>query len=564
MPLIYDKGRKNAFIQHQEEIDKRSRSFQLDKLPNISQAAFNSYMKQHEPACLKDTRVEVLQEIRDWAHGDDDRHIFWLNGLAGTGKSTIARTVARENYDNGYLGASFFFSRGGGDLGHAGKFFPTIAVQLAKRIPSLEDHICESLEKHDDITRLALHDQWHLLIYTPLSRLENSFRQSRLVIVIDALDECDGDNDVRALLKLLSEIRDITTVRFRVFITSRPETPLRLGFRQMPSILHHDLVLDHVPQELVDRDIMTFFNQEFLEIRHIFENISPDWPGIERLTLLVQKSGGLFIYAATVCRFIKSNDQWLPDDLLRIFIPSDSAKKSRKLKRRMPTTSPFSELDKIYTQILDYSLKRIENPQDQADIAGEIREIISTLGVLFQPLSLVALGYILETDHVTIHQRLKHLRSVLSVPDDESSPVRLLHPSFQDFLFDNERCVSRHFSVEEKVAHKRVSEQCVNILSNSLKQDICNVNRSGMFVLDVERTKIQQALPLQVEYACTYWVQHVLSSGVELGDDYWVHGFLSRHILHWLEALSWIGKLSDGIHFLGDLESRISVGSLCS
>jgi hypothetical protein len=59
-------------------------------------------------------------------------------------------------------------------------------------------------------------------------------------------------------------------------------------------------------------------------------------------------------------------------------------------------------------------------------------------------------------------------------------------------------------------------------------------------------------------------VQHVLSSGVELSDDHWVHGFLRQHILHWLEALSWIGKLSNGIHFLGDLESRIPVGSLCS
>jgi hypothetical protein len=564
MPLIYDKGRKIKFLRLQEEIDKRSRNFQLDKLPNISQAAFNSYMKQHKPACLEDTRVEVLQEIRDWAQGDDDRPIFWLNGLAGTGKSTIARTVARENYDNGCLGASFFFSRGGGDLAHAGKFFPTIAVQLAKRIPSLEDHICESLEKHDDVPLLALHDQWHLLIHTPLSRLENSFRQSRLVIVIDALDECEGDNDVRALLKLLSEIRDITTVRFRVFVTSRPETPLRLGFRHMPSILHHDLVLDHVPRELVDRDILTFFKQQFSEIIHNFENISPDWPGVERLTLLVQKSGGLFIYAATVCRFVKSNDQWLPDDLLGMFIPCDTAKKSRKRKRRTPTTSPFSELDKIYTQILDYSLKRIKNPQDQADIASEIREIISTLAVLFQPLSLVALGYILDMDHVTIRQRLNHLRSVLSVPDDESSPVRLLHSSFQDFLFDNERCVSHHFSIEQKVAHKRISEQCADILSNSLKQDICDVNQPGIFVSDIERTKIQQALPLEVEYACTYWVQHVLSSGVELSDDYWVHGFLRRHILHWLEALSWIGKLSDGIHLLADLESRISVGSLCS
>jgi hypothetical protein len=538
--------------------------FQLDKLPNVSQAAFNSYQKQHESVCLENTRVEVLQEIRNWAHGGDERSIFWLNGLAGTGKSTIARTVAREHNENGCLGASFFFSRGGGDLAHAGKFFPTIAVQLAKRIPSLEGHICESLEKHDDVPRLALYDQWRHLIQTPLSRLENSSRQSRLLIVVDALDECNGDDDVRVVLKLLSEISNIATIQLRVLITSRPETPLRLGFRQMSSILHHDLVLDHVPRELVDQDILIFFKQQFSEIRYIFENISPDWPGVERLGLLVEKSGGLFIYAATVCRFIKSNDQWSPDDLLGIFIPNDTSKESQKRKQRMPKSSPFSELDKIYTQILDYSLKRIENPQDQADIADEIGEIISTLAVLFQPLSLIALGYILDMEHTTIYQRLIHLRSVFSVPDNESSPVHLLHPSFRDFLFDSQRCTSHHLPIGEKLAHRRISEQCFYILSKSLKQDICDVKRPGIFVSDIERTKIQQALSLEVKYACTYWVQHTLSSGVELHDDHWIHGFLKQHILHWLEALSWIRKLSDGIHVLTALESRISVGSLFS
>ena len=73
-----------------------------------------------------------------WADGDDERCIFWLNGMAGTGKSTIARTIARKYYEQERLGASFFFSRGGGDVSHAGKFFTSIAVQLANKSPSLK------------------------------------------------------------------------------------------------------------------------------------------------------------------------------------------------------------------------------------------------------------------------------------------------------------------------------------------------------------------------------------------------------------------------------------------
>jgi hypothetical protein len=107
----------------------------LDRLPSASNAPFNSYNKQYAPTCLPATRVDLLQEIYNWANGQDKQNIFWLNGLAGTGKSTIARTIARKYHDQERLGASFFFSRGGGVVSHAGKFFTSIAVQLGRIYP---------------------------------------------------------------------------------------------------------------------------------------------------------------------------------------------------------------------------------------------------------------------------------------------------------------------------------------------------------------------------------------------------------------------------------------------
>jgi hypothetical protein len=108
----------------------------LESLPYADNASFNAYQRQHEPTCLPNTRVDLLREIYSWANGRDKRYIFWLNGLAGTGKSTIARTVAREHFGKKCLGASFFFVRGGRDLGHAGKFVTTIAIQLASSVPA--------------------------------------------------------------------------------------------------------------------------------------------------------------------------------------------------------------------------------------------------------------------------------------------------------------------------------------------------------------------------------------------------------------------------------------------
>ncbi|KAF1947390.1 hypothetical protein EJ02DRAFT_88807 [Clathrospora elynae] len=78
-------------------------------LPRAEDAPFNSYAKQHEPNCLVNTRVGFLEGIHSWADGQDERYIFWLSGLAGTGKSTIARTVVRSYYGKQLIAASFFF-----------------------------------------------------------------------------------------------------------------------------------------------------------------------------------------------------------------------------------------------------------------------------------------------------------------------------------------------------------------------------------------------------------------------------------------------------------------------
>ena len=278
-------------------------------LPIADEAAFNSKGKTHEDDCLDRTRIGVLREISTWVDTDGQRYIFWLNGMAGTGKSTIARTVARKYSEAKWLGASFFFSRGGGDVSHAGRFFTTIAWQLANTFPALRYHIHEALTENRDIASQTLRDQWNKLILSPLAKLNATSAQHSIVIVIDALDECEGDNDIRLLLQLLANANGLHNIRFRVFVTSRPDTPIRLGFRTMPGILHHDLVLDDVSRDIVDHDIEIFLSARFGEIRENSEYLPPDWPGDKAIDTLVRKAGGLFIYAATVCRFIKINDK---------------------------------------------------------------------------------------------------------------------------------------------------------------------------------------------------------------------------------------------------------------
>jgi ABC-type molybdenum transport system ATPase subunit/photorepair protein PhrA len=144
-----------------------------------------------------------LERIRAWTDGDDERHIFWLSGWAGTGKSTIARTVAREYYDADRWIASFFFSRGGGDVSHAGKFASTIAKQLTDKSQDFNDLVQKAISKDQGIVQRVLTDQWKELIVRPLSKLEAGSLQSSLIIVIDALDECE-ESEIGHVFQLLA------------------------------------------------------------------------------------------------------------------------------------------------------------------------------------------------------------------------------------------------------------------------------------------------------------------------------------------------------------------------
>ncbi|MCJ1422935.1 hypothetical protein MMC29_000815 [Sticta canariensis] len=271
----------------------------LSKLSYAVGSNFDSNERENEPYCLPDTRVEILSQILEWSADPGHKSIFWLNGMAGTGKSTIARTIARTLTEQKRLAANFFFSRGRGDLSHAGKLLSTIAVQLAATSPTLKRYICEAISENSDVIRQSMRDQWTQLIYKPLSRLEGG-SQSPLIIVFvfDALDECGPQDDVRKLIQLLAETKHLVAVQFRALVTSRPEIPIQLGFRAISGKLHEDFVLHNIAPPVVQHDIEIFLRHEINVMRD--EHLLPsDWPSKEKFDLLVERCSGLFIYAAT-------------------------------------------------------------------------------------------------------------------------------------------------------------------------------------------------------------------------------------------------------------------------
>ncbi|SLM39563.1 WD40/YVTN repeat-like-containing domain, partial [Lasallia pustulata] len=523
----------------------------LGHLPYAVYAPFNTYSRQHDPTCLPDTRVDLLREIYTWADGKDGRFIYWLNGLAGTGKSTIARTVARKYFENGQLGASFFFSRGGGDVGHASKFFTTIAVQLARKSQSLQRYIGDAVRKNADIATQSLGDQWRQVVLGPLSKLSGDSYPSSYILVIDALDECDKDEDILTILKLLAEAQTLRTVRLRVLLTSRPEIPIRHGFYQIPETEHQDFVLHHISPSIIDHDITIFLKYNLGLIGQRKPSLSASWPGEETVNQLVQIANGLFIWAATACRFIQ--------DVEKVFLIRKRLAAILQIGSSIVGEQPEKYLNEIYTTVLRHSIPAKCSEKEKEEFLSMLRHILGSIVTLLSPLSIHSLSGLLNCQSEEVDDCLEDLHAILDISRDHTRLLRLHHPSFRDFLLKKDRCNNSNFWVDEKPANETLAARCIQLMSASLKEDICGVIIPGTLVADIQRSRVEQCLPLEVQYACLHWVKHLRRSDAQLRDNDYVHQFLQKHLLHWLEALGWMQKISEGILEIISLESIASV-----
>ncbi|KAL2859890.1 uncharacterized protein BJX67DRAFT_338145 [Aspergillus lucknowensis] len=332
-------------------------------------------------------------------------------------------------------------------------------------------------------------------------------------MVIDALDECEHDQGIRNIIRLLPLLQKAKVVCLRIFLTSRPELPISLGFSEIADHEKQDLALHAIPKEVTEHDIRLFLHDRFAKIKHN-KNICPDWPGDNIIQELVKMSVPLFISAATICCYIK-NSKWEPKLRLAELL-TDQAKY-------------ISRMDKTYLPILTRLLDNQESDElEQIQLLQEFQEIIGVIILLAVPLSINALSQFLGLGADQISNRLDSFQSVLNIPDDRDQPVRILHLSFRDFLVQS----GKEFHVDEPKKHKEIAYLCLKTMQNHLRKDICDLESPGTYRADIDPQRIRLHLPPELQYSCRYWIHHLersqdLSSEVE---D--VRLFLQEHFLH--------------------------------
>jgi hypothetical protein len=259
---------------------------------------------------------------------------------------------------------------------------------------------------------------------------------------------------------------------------------------------------------------------------------------------LVQMAIPLFIFAATVCRFIADERFGSPDEQLEEVL-------------QYQTKSQESQLDATYLPVLNKMILGLTG-RKRNEIMDRFRNVVGSIVVLATPLSSSALSQLLGLPVKQVASTLNMLHSVLNIPLSPKQPIRLLHLSFRDFLLDPEKEESP-FRVNEKETHSRLVTHCLRTMSAALRVDVCNVGHPGASISSISSDEINKHLPPEVQYACRFWSHHLQEAGEDISDGDQVWDFLATHFLHWLEALSWMRRAPESLRIIQTLQSLVLV-----
>ena len=491
-------------------------------LNSCRRAQAAEYCHGNRRGCLKGTRDAVLNEIESWAKDFDRSQIFWLNGLAGTGKSTIAQTIAERLFAGGLLGASFFCSRDFEDRSNLHSIFPTIGFQLARKYPDFRSHFVSLLRTNPDVIHESLYNQMQKLIAEPLKEARIS-----TVVVIDALDECKDDEPSSAFLSVLGRfVEEISEVKF--FITGRPEPRIKTGFR-LPLLVESTavFVLHDVHPFLIENDIRTFLKHELSQLAR--RRKLTEWPTDEHIGLLCDRAAGLFVYAVATVSFLDGSIH-LPrhrmDMILKV--PGSTAHEG-KTRFNSKTT-----LDSLYTSILQAAFG-----EEDPEVDSKVRTIVGTVVVVVNPLPPTAIAELtcLDLEEVTLY--LESIQSLLPLGEDSNQPVKPFHKSFPDYIIDPSRCDTR-FLVSPGILHFELTMSCLRLMNDELEQGLLSLPEYALNseVKDLQ-TRIDGRISTALQYACRSWYNHLVEAKGDITDIItYLRIFLEDKFLAWLEVLS--------------------------
>jgi len=499
------------------------------------------------------TRVRILNEIDAWIKDPDAKRICWITGMAGTGKTTITKTVCeRASADpDVVLGGSFFCSRTGVAAQREIRcVIPTLVQLLARQSISFARAVSEEIANDRDLQHKHVTVQVKQLLYTPLTAIKDS--HTSIVFIIDALDECGdaisglNEESHQAVSEMLEALVTSapTAVRLPVkfLVTSRPET--HIGETPVSDADFSQILRLHaVNKEEVDADINRYITGTLdfklfgkPAIRAYFtETVVND---------LVRLCDGLFIVAATALKHTFGAGANVAEARFQKLL-NDS--------RDGFNVSAAAPLDRMYRIILEDAAN-----EGAAELSGLLLLLASLLSARMA-LSVTALADILGQKPNDVRASMSHLHAVVDVPDDDQVPgLRTVHASFGDYLLGR---APVHIRIAQGLGHINLAHGCLNVMRDRLSFNISQSVSSYESNVTTRPTNITYSL----EYACLHWAYHIVgskphdnsaSSSSSLGTI--ISQIFRPKFLFWLEVLSVLHRVGLAYGLLLSAASAVS------
>lgn len=425
-------------------------------------AFHDSSARYPPPHCHPGTRQDFIEQITDWGIGSshDPKRILWMWGPAGVGKSAVAQSCADLLDTKNKLGAALFFSRPN-RRDDPNTLFTSLSYQVATRSRLYGDILDREIWNDPTLVKKSIVRQFQELLVKPLQELRvRGENMEERVIIIDGLDECADNKTQCDIIEIIATSVRSETTPFRWAFFSRAEPHIAASFGS-----HHvsplSLRLELPVSREIDHEINCYLTYELTKIQEQHRLPQP-WPPDREIGILVDLSAGLFIYAATIIRFISERNSSGPVDQLQVVLSL--------VAQRTETDSehPLAELDLFYTLIMQRippkilpTVQKILLLQSIPGTSGDVTDARTLANVL-------GLSYAqFHNACDTLHSVLKLEYSYLQLQSCEVLNISFYHASFMDFIQAPQR--SKEFSVYSclETVRQELAEYLDNVHSRS-------------------------------------------------------------------------------------------------
>ncbi|KAH9062556.1 hypothetical protein EDB83DRAFT_2520058 [Lactarius deliciosus] len=516
------------------------------ELKRIKPSAGSSFDPDPKFGCMPGTRADLIDTLTSFAVSEDaSQRLFFLSGIAGCGKSSVATSVANSLHLRGCLSGSYFFKRDK-ELRNPANLLHTIAYSIALRHEPYRNALLDVLKpRYMPIEDQLPLNQFNALFLRPLNMIRNKSsitashspsNQAIIAIVVDALNECDDPQSVSTYLAKIVRLAPW----LRVIVTSRPLDNVKPDLRKAEYATHLDLFTVDASEE-----ILKLAQSHFAPPGPLHQLRSQVTEA--EIQALANKSLGLFIWIKSALSYIAS----LARDAAKL-------KELKSILSSSTATSPEKGVDELYLRVLR---NVAGNSLDHRDA---VKNFLGSVYVTSRNRSLPCKGLhafipTSDPDIPVSPEDVDDLRSKLSaviIVDPETEALRVYHPSFLDFVETEER--SQEFWTKPEALDTMMARRCFDVMKASLKFNICGLESSRQ--RHDEIPDLKQRIPRELQYSAVYWLDHLLRSGgshdAKLQD---AHEFLyHERLFYWLEVLSVISEVNAATKTLQNLMTAAS------